>query len=392
MTLIDCVAVSTASNPLASQEFRHGWARLRSLFSGTTLWLETPEEGAQAVQQALVDCTAARALPDNARVLLLAHGHLLLTHGVLARLSEVLDADSGISSVHAFDSTHPPPQTPDYCTLRGMERYVDALDRTAPENLSDDGSRPALVTLTTLGAVRTGQVLARAHWVSKAYVHDFSDYHGGRREEVLALMAPGTCRLLDVGGGEGGFLDAAKGVFGCETHLAEYSPEACIKASRHVDQVWEGDFLTQPFMGLENRGTSAFDCITFIDVLEHAIDPQKWLQRARELLTPGGSVVASIPNVGHWGVIADLLEGRWDYCPVGIHCVTHVRFFTEHTLRDLFLDSGFAVERLDYVKVPCPAPWAAHWAQTPGLEVQAAGWDTYAFLVRAHPIPGWAAP
>ncbi len=120
--------------------------------------------------------------------------------------------------------------------------------------------------------------------------------------------------------------------------------------------------------------------------------PRNGLQRARELLTPGGSAVASIPNVGHWAVIADLLEGRWDYCPVGIHCVTHVRFFTEHTLRDLFLDSGFAVERLEYVKVPCPAPWAAHWAQTPGLEVQAAGWDTYAFLVRAHPIPGWASP
>ena len=45
-----------------------------------------------------------------------------------------------------------------------------------------------------------------------------------------------------------------------------------------------------------------------------------------QVLPPGGVVVLSVPNVGHWSVVADLLAGRWDYLPAGLVCVTHLRF------------------------------------------------------------------
>lgn len=64
--------------------------------------------------------------------------------------------------------------------------------------------------------------------------------------------------------------------------------------------------------------------------------------------------MVSIPNVGHWSVIADLLEGRWDYCPVGIHCVTHLRFFTRHSVIQLLEHAGLRVENIITTDVGTP--------------------------------------
>lgn len=389
MTPITLAIVSTASSPLSSEEFRDGWEQLHRRIPPSAAWLEIPDTASpQAWQRAMAHNKVAEQLPGDARVLLLRHGHVMAGPDVLERLAGALDAVQGtlVTAVHAFDPAFPPALAPDYCTVRGMERYLALLgDHPAPP-LADSGQHEPLVTLTTAAAVRAGTVRSHAQWIPGAFVHDFASYHQARREDMLPLLPASVARVLDVGGGEGGFLQAVKELRGCETHLAEFSEEACRTARAQVDHVWQGDFLTQPFTGLPGQGKGAFDCISFLDVLEHATDPRAWLARARSLLAPGGSVLISIPNVGHWGVIADLIEGRWDYCPLGIHCVTHVRFFTWQTLQDLLARAGFQVDHLERVQVPAPEDWARQWAQSPRLKADAANWDTYGFLVRATPL------
>lgn len=390
MSDIKLVVVGTASSPLASQEFRYGWKQLRNVVGTEMPWIEVAHAVADtdALRSAARDSHYAASLPDDAVVLLLAHGHVLVARVVLERLLRALHDSPPLGAMHSYDSRHAPAPAPDYCTLRGMERYVGRLGASDLGLSAEPGPRTALVTLTTMGTLRHGPEGTSGTWVQDAFVHDFSDYHSARREEVIPLIPPGTRSLLDVGGGEGGFLREAKVVLGCETHLAEWSTASCAIARTHVDHVWEGDFIQHDFQPVSTHSAAQpvmrFDCITFLDVLEHTSDPHQWLKRAGELLAPGGAIVVSIPNVGHWGVIADLLEGRWDYCPIGIHCVTHLRFFTEHSVRALFSQCGLEVDQLESVKVPCPAAWAEHWQRTPGLQVQQTSWDNYAFLVRGR--------
>mgnify|MGYP002655326185 CR=1 FL=1 len=124
-------------------------------------------------------------------------------------------------------------------------------------------------------------------------------------------------------------------------------------------------------------------------MLEHTTDPLSWLQRARQLLASGGAVITSIPNVGHWSVVADLLEGRWDYAPVGIHCITHLRFFTRHGIEDLFAQAGFAIDSIEATVVP-PPPWwnlaGLQNATSNMLDIQADKLNAYAYAVRARVI------
>jgi hypothetical protein len=126
--------------------------------------------------------------------------------------------------------------------------------------------------------------------------------------------------------------------------------------------------------------------IVDMDVIEHTTAPLHWLERARGLLAGNGSILASIPNVGHWTVIADLLEGRWDYAPVGIHCITHLRFFTRHSIEVMLDEAGFEIEFLEATRVE-PPPWwhtsGLKAATSNALNIEDDNLSAYAFLVRA---------
>jgi hypothetical protein len=99
--------------------------------------------------------------------------------------------------------------------------------------------------------------------------------------------------------------------------------------------------------------------VIFNDVLEHLVDPWEALESTRDLLDRDGCVVASIPNVRHVAVIQPLvLRGTWNYTDSGILDRNHLRFFTRSTIVELFVTTGFVVNRLDPIRVARVGEWA----------------------------------
>lgn len=84
-----------------------------------------------------------------------------------------------------------------------------------------------------------------------------------------------------------------------------------------------------------------FDYIIFADVLEHLYNPQKVLENIKEYLKDDGYILASIPNVMHYSVIQQLINGSWTYEDAGILDKTHIRFFTKNEIIKLFSNSGY---------------------------------------------------
>ena len=383
--MIELIVIGHRLSTDGSEELHFGWQSLQRQLPASATLIRTSAKSLEALW--LEAILAAQQQPNcsngNAQVLLLAHPHVSLAPGTLEALSQQLSSLPTDALCWAYDSNHPVAHAPlNYCTLRGIERYADLLNAAnAQAGPAHDG---LLLFITQLATLQKATPLNQAQsWgVEKAFAHDFSNYHSGLRDEVIH-MVPSSCRkVLDVGGGEGGFLEALKKSHSCETHLAEFSIQACEVARGRVDKVWQGDFLKSSI-------DEVFDCITFLDVLEHTADPLSWLVRAGSMLAPNGCIVTSIPNVGHWSVIADLLEGRWDYAPVGIHCITHLRFFTRHGIEELFRQAGFEIEHIEATVVEPPIWWQTSGMQAAtghALRIQPDNLSAYAYLVRAKPM------
>jgi 2-polyprenyl-3-methyl-5-hydroxy-6-metoxy-1,4-benzoquinol methylase len=104
-----------------------------------------------------------------------------------------------------------------------------------------------------------------------------------------------------------------------------------------------GDLNKTPLRELV--GEQTFDLIFFGDVLEHLVDPWSTLAQARAMLTPGGRIVASIPNVSHVTTLASLIfQQRWPYRDRGLHDRTHLRYFTRKNLVELYQSAGLQIE------------------------------------------------
>ncbi|RIL10233.1 MAG: hypothetical protein DCC75_04800 [Proteobacteria bacterium] len=95
---------------------------------------------------------------------------------------------------------------------------------------------------------------------------------------------------------------------------------------------------------LSNFAGQRFDCLLLLDVLEHLPTPEEFFKAAAQLLSPGGLILISVPNIAHWSIRLLLLLGRFDYTPRGLLDRTHLQFFTRRRLRSLIRsDEGLEI-------------------------------------------------
>ncbi|GGL87006.1 bifunctional glycosyltransferase/class I SAM-dependent methyltransferase [Nakamurella endophytica] len=88
---------------------------------------------------------------------------------------------------------------------------------------------------------------------------------------------------------------------------------------------------------------SGYDVVVAGDIIEHLSHPQDLLRQVRELLRPGGRLVLSVPNFGHWYPRSRVALGIFGYDRRGILDNTHLRFFTRSLLRRMVRDCGFDI-------------------------------------------------
>lgn len=169
-------------------------------------------------------------------------------------------------------------------------------------------------------------------------------YYHNPREDLLPLIPDGIKRTLDVGCASGAFGEMLKARFGVEAWGIEEVAEVAELAKPRLDHVLAGDAVER----LNELPKGHFDLISFNDVLEHMAWPDRALEAARDLLSPSGVIVASIPNLRYWHNLYHLIaEGDFRYEDSGIRDRTHLRFYTKKSAVRLFGEAGFRVDRIE---------------------------------------------
>jgi 2-polyprenyl-3-methyl-5-hydroxy-6-metoxy-1,4-benzoquinol methylase len=125
-------------------------------------------------------------------------------------------------------------------------------------------------------------------------------------------------------------------------HGVEPNPVAGAEARQVLDRVHVGTFSAAALVEL--GADQPYDCVVFNDVLEHMEEPEGAVRLARDALRPGGTVVASIPNIRNWATIHSIVrQGRFQYVDRGVLDRTHLRFFCRRDMELLFEDASFDV-------------------------------------------------
>jgi O-antigen biosynthesis protein len=170
-----------------------------------------------------------------------------------------------------------------------------------------------------------------------------AEYYDYARLPLLDLLPAAPRRLLDVGCGNGATAAAAKERWPALYAIGlEIVPEAARRAAERLDRVVAGSAESVDWSA---EGIGDVDAVLLADVLEHLVDPWRFLADLRRILSPDAVVVASIPNVANLWLIEELAAGRFDYASEGLLDATHLRFFTRSTIARMFDRAGFEIER-----------------------------------------------
>ena len=176
-----------------------------------------------------------------------------------------------------------------------------------------------------------------------AYEQKSQAYFSGARRQIEPLLPKFSARVLEVGCGSGGTI-------------------RWLKQSHRVGESWGIELfepaaqLARPALDHLRVGNAEeliatawpaqqFDLVLCLDVLEHMVDPWRFMQQLAERVAPSGQLIASIPNVRCLHTLMPLLfRGEWTYTDEGLLDRTHLRFFTRQTAIDLLCVEGLRLE------------------------------------------------
>ena len=191
--------------------------------------------------------------------------------------------------------------------------------------------------IATLPALATTPVDAALSEIKQTPIHH------QHNPELLSEIPLDAKRIIEVGCSSGALAKAYRELNpSCEYIGTEIDPDYAVVARQHCQQVIVGNI--EKMLDEIDATQGAFDCWVFGDVLEHLYDPWRVLKRIAEgLLTPGGSVVACIPNVQYWRMQLAVNMGDFRYQDSGMMDRTHIRWFSRVTILEMFEQAGLQV-------------------------------------------------
>lgn len=165
-------------------------------------------------------------------------------------------------------------------------------------------------------------------------------YFQQERPEVLPFLPERFRTVLEIGCGSGTFsaqLSDKAECWGVEPETA--AAEAARERMHRV--------LVGTYDGVEQElPREYFDLVICNDVIEHMPDHDAFLKRVGAVMKPDGVLVASVPNIRQFNVLSELLFKRdFRYRASSILDCTHLRFFTEKSLRRCLLQHGYEIEK-----------------------------------------------
>jgi 2-polyprenyl-3-methyl-5-hydroxy-6-metoxy-1,4-benzoquinol methylase len=174
-------------------------------------------------------------------------------------------------------------------------------------------------------------------WVRTPEEYLFKEGDGSSHAAMLQMLdrLPSS-RILDLGCSGGLFAERARAAGHTVTGV-DYMEIPGVR--ERTDRFFVADLE----VGIPAEVGGRYDVVVAGDIIEHLARPAELLKDIRRVLRPGGQLLLSVPNFGHWYPRARVATGFFGYDRRGILDNTHLRFFTRATLRRTVRSAGFDI-------------------------------------------------
>jgi 2-polyprenyl-3-methyl-5-hydroxy-6-metoxy-1,4-benzoquinol methylase len=185
--------------------------------------------------------------------------------------------------------------------------------------------------------------------LKNSFVFTFAGSDDHSRDDLASLVPENSRWILDIGCSYGRLGKTIREkypntmIHGIEPNLSKTKV-----ATQYYNEIFNSNIEDFP-------NSQKYDCIICGDVLEHLLNPGEQLKHISSLLNPSGYLIVSVPNAGHWTMVSDVANGRFEYLPWGISCITHYHWFTEITIIQAIEDSGLKIVTFEQQQIE-PSP------------------------------------
>lgn len=327
-------------------------------------------------------------IPNTDMVLIFGKENIFLSAESLNRMSSII-SDSIDIVIPQLLSSFKTAQSSNIYTLKDFERVEKKIFNKSSKPISNNTNHLpvslmnhktfiSLVDKSSFEEVLTNKSLLDSkssdYKVSSSGIfHQFIDYYAEPREDVLPLIPENVEDVLEIGCGRGVTGKIIQEKFNCRVTGVELNPEVIEDASMNLWKIIHGDIQKIDVPG-------KYDVVLATELFEHLNYPEDFLIKMNKVLKPGGKIILSTPNVGHYSVVGDLIEGRWDYVPIGLLCYTHFRFFTHKTLEDWFGRLGIT----EYQIIPQKTELPKKFYLFPGANIESLSTKGFYLIINAR--------
>jgi SAM-dependent methyltransferase len=176
-----------------------------------------------------------------------------------------------------------------------------------------------------------------AAWVRSPEDYAFKEGDGSSHSIMMEMLGRRPCsRVLDLGC-SGGLLAGHIRAAGHYVTGVDYLEIPGVRD--RTDEFYLADLSN----GIPAEVGAGYDVVLAGDVIEHLPRPKETLREILRVLRPGGELLMSVPNFGHWYPRGRVMLGLFGYDRRGILDDTHLRFFTRSSLRRLVRNCGFDI-------------------------------------------------
>ncbi|MEC0093645.1 methyltransferase domain-containing protein [Paenibacillus macquariensis] len=160
------------------------------------------------------------------------------------------------------------------------------------------------------------------------------------RYDIVKLMdehnKEASLNVLEIGCGCGATLLLIKNLYkNARLYGIENNKNAASIASLFAD------VISADVEKLLDYPNELFEYIILTDVVEHLYNPLQVLKDLKKHLKPNGKILASIPNVMHYSVLRDVINGRWNSTDAGLLDRTPLRLFTLDEVNKMFKEAEY---------------------------------------------------